>query len=280
MARRLSDRFTFGGRVPGVVGLIMAVTTVTSLVVAFGSRHGASLFELGALVPERVWGGQLWRLVTWGFIEPSPLWLLFTCLMLFWVGRDLVQTWGTGRFTRSFFAVVLAASVGTCLIALVDPPVRTQAFIGAWPVVGALVVAWGLYHPWRVVRIWFVLPLRGYVLAWLTVGLTVAYAIYSGWESHLPSLLAQATMIGWAFKNRIKRRLSRPRPRASTPIARPAPEPRRTTPAGAEDMLRRLEAFDDDPPPLSAEVEGMLEKIVEDVSREERAKRSQSDSDR
>jgi membrane associated rhomboid family serine protease len=286
MARRLSDRLTFGGRMPGVVGLVLVLTVVASLVAAFGSRHGAALMQLGALSPPLVWKGQLWRLVTWSFIEPSPWWLLFSCLALYWVGRDLVTTWGVGRFVRAYAAIVLATSVGTCLIGLADGAVAEQAFLGTTPVVAALVVAWGLYHPWRTRSVWFI-PIRGWVLAWLTVGFTVVLAIfYTGWESLLPLLLAEATMIAWAYKNRLRARLRRA-PRVEEPAwtndpfaAPPRRRPYATPPSSVTEEIRRLEAMDDDPPPLSAEVEELLDKILDDVSREERARRSQSDSDR
>jgi hypothetical protein len=41
----------------------------------------------------------------------------------------------------------------------------------------ALVVGWGLTYPDNIVRIYLVLPIRGFWMAWGTVALTVAYAV-------------------------------------------------------------------------------------------------------
>src|SRR5258706_924834 len=159
MARphRLREDLTFGGRIPWAVGLVLVLTIACSLVGAFGARHGPPLFELGALIPQHVLHGQVWRLATWPFLEPSALGLIFGCLGLYWFGTDLANEWGSPRFLAVFGAVMLAAATATCLVALVDPAVVDQVYLGSWTATSAMVVAWGLWFPDRVVRTYFVL---------------------------------------------------------------------------------------------------------------------------
>jgi membrane associated rhomboid family serine protease len=213
--RQWQRDFSFGGRMPWAVGLLICITLALSLLTAFGDRHVGSLFELLALRPADVFRGQLWRLVTWQFIEPSPLGLIFTCLMLYWFGSPLAQQWGSPRFLTVFAAMILVAAVGTCLIAVVDPLVRAHQYLGGWVMLSAVTVAWGLTFPDQVVRIYLVLPIRGYWLAWLTVAFTVIYAVYTGWTHLLPELIAQGAVLAWIYRRRLRVRwnhIRRPTP--------------------------------------------------------------------
>jgi membrane associated rhomboid family serine protease len=255
---RWVERFTFGGRVPGGVGLVLALTIATSLIVAFGSRHTVSLYELAQLSPARVFRGEVWRLVTWELVELSPFSLLFSCLVLYFFGRDLAGEWGSPRFLRVYGATTLVAAAGTCLVALVDRDAFGRTFIGSWPLAAAMTVAWGLWFPDREIRIWFVLPLKGIVLAWLTVGLTVVSAIYFGWEHVLPWLFAEGSMLAWLFRHSLAARASRMthavRTARSDAAKRAYAEKRRSS----EEVLRSLEEKDDDLAPLPPEIESVL----------------------
>lgn len=267
------DRFTFGGRLPGAVGIILAVTIVTSLVAALGSRSVASFFELGALVPERVLHGEIWRLLTWSVIEPSPLRLLFACLLLYWFGRDLANEWGSRRFFTVYFGIAMIAGIGTCLLSLFDRDILGEHHLGSVPLAAAITVAWGLWFPQRIIRIYFVIPIKGVVVAWGTVALTVACAAYYGWAHYVPSLLAEGSMLAWLYRTPLVTRWSRWKRERET-----ATRQRRTRKKSAQRMatvhvLHALEEKDDDLPPLPPEIEVQLGRIIEDAAREQRKKR-------
>ena len=199
---------SFGGRIPWVVGLLITITVVMSLFTAFGDRHAAPLFQWVALMPAKCWQGQIWRLVTWPFVEPSPWSLVFACLALYWFGVPLAQRWGSRRFLTGFFSAMLVAAIGTCLIALIDPEVMGSMHLGSWAMTTALVVSWGLTYPDSIVRIYFVLPIRGFWFAWGTVALTVIYCVYSGWAQLLPELIGEGTVLAWFYRGRLSRRWS------------------------------------------------------------------------
>jgi len=283
-AARFIDRFTFGGRVAGAIGLLLLATVMISLIGAFGTRHGLMLFERASLSPESVWQGEVWRLLTWVFVEDDPLGLLFACLLLYWFGSDLVELWGSARFVRVYLGIALCAAAGTCALGLLDADVRRATYLGSWPLAAALTVAWGLYHPDRHVRIFFLLPIRGLVLAWLTVALIVACAIYFGWERYLPGLLALGLMLGWLFRSWLAARWAKARrarqARREQELRRRAAEARSAAGQATTAALQDLEAIDDEEaPPVPPEVQGVLDRILDEVSREQRAKRARSRSD-
>ncbi len=276
--RRIPAHLSFGGRIPWGVGLVLAVTVAMSLLVAFGDRHVGSLFQATALVPEAVWRGQVWRLVTWAFIEPGALALVFGCLFLYWFGGELAREWGSRRFLRVYAGIVLVPAIVTCLVARIDSAVLASTYLGGWASSVALMVAWGLWFPDRVMRIWFVIPIRGYVLAWLTVAITVVLAIYSGWERYLPELAAEGAMLGWLFRRSIFSRFAKVRrtmeasqeARRREAVQRDRAKKRASSVA----YLRLVESHDDAPPELPPEVDAKLDELLRG-----RAKRDRNEDD-
>ena len=87
----LDRRFhLLGGSLPASIALLIGATLVASILGA----QVPGVAAMGALVPAQVFGGQLWRLMTWAFFEPDALGLIFAALALYWFGGDLVRIWG------------------------------------------------------------------------------------------------------------------------------------------------------------------------------------------
>jgi len=193
-ARRLGHGLTFGGRVPAVVGFLIAATVVASLAGAVGERNGLPLFRLCVLQPRAVFRGELWRLVTWVFFERDPLGLLFGGLLLYWTGRDLCEAWGERRFLLVYAGTAAVAGlVASAVAALFWPSLLDMAWFGIWPAVDALLVAWALLFPYRQVLLFFALPVSGRALLLVTVGGTLLYAVFTGLPQFLPHLLAEGS---------------------------------------------------------------------------------------
>jgi len=186
---------SFGGRVPTAVGGIIVATVVVSLVAAVGGRSGLGIQKLLLLDTGAVWQGEVWRLVTWVLVEESPLNLLFGGLVLYWFGRDLVEAWGERRFLLTYFAIPAVAGILASLVALAWPGLGAYRFAGFWVALNALVVAWGLNHPFRQILLFFAVPVSGKALVWITVGGTVLFALFTGVGAFVPHLLAEG--IAW-----------------------------------------------------------------------------------
>lgn len=270
-APRLPEPLSFGGRVPRVIGLLIVVTVTLSILIAFGDRHAGPIFQATALIPRAVWSGQIWRLATWAFVEPSPIGLIFGCLFLYWFGGDLVRAWDSPRFLRLYTWIIFASSIATCLIALVDPGVMNAPYLGGWSTAAGLTVAWGLWFPDRVVRIYFVLPLRGVVFAWLTVAITVLFAIYQGWERYVPELCAEAATFAWLYQGVFMERWRKARADRGKRRREAAQRDRVKKRAKSAAHLRLIEANDDAPPDLPPEVDQKLDDILRGRSKRDRS---------
>ncbi|MBK9033193.1 MAG: rhomboid family intramembrane serine protease [Myxococcales bacterium] len=180
---------------PAVWALI-GVTLTVSLVAALGDGDGAWFGHL-ALVPSRVWQGEVWRLVTWPFAAPGPYGLVFACVTLYWFGGALAGAWGDARFVRFVGAILGLAGVGTTILALVVPGAGDVAHLGGWALADALVVAWALQFPERPLRFYGVLSVGGALLAYGTVALTVLAAAYFGLRWVLPELIAGGATLAY-----------------------------------------------------------------------------------
>ena len=193
--RRAGNPLAFGGRVPASVGGIVVATVLVSLAAAVGGRNGVPLSALLLLEPQAVWSGEVWRLVTWVLVETEPVNLLFGGLVLWWFGRDLAVAWGERRFLVTYLAVPAVAGFVTTLLALLFPGLAGARWSGFWVALNALIVAWGLAHPFRQILLFFALPVSGQALVWITVGGTVLFALFTGVAAFVPHLLAEG--IAW-----------------------------------------------------------------------------------
>jgi membrane associated rhomboid family serine protease len=183
-------------RIPVVVALLMAVTTALSIAGAICERNGIPLVQWGAFLPELVWRGQVWRLVTWVFYEMSPLNLVFYLVVLYWLGRDLVQQWGAARFLGLYLGLAAVSAGLTCLIGrFVWEPAFASAQLGSWAVTDGLIIAWALYNPTRQINLYMVIPVTGRSLVWITLGGTVLYALFSGLPPFIPHFLCEGIML-------------------------------------------------------------------------------------
>jgi hypothetical protein len=194
---------TLGGQAPLSVGaLLLAMVLATVGGTAWPPLAGG----LVLLVPgadAASWPVllQAWRLFTWPLVqEPLPrslFTLLFAGLMLVWLGRQLSYAWSEKRFLVRFLILSGGAGFGTLLLLA---PLGVQAVhFGAWAVVNALLVTWGLIFPNQRLSWFGAVEMTGATVAKaFTLG-TPAWALIVGWSSlgplgaladYLPHLLA------------------------------------------------------------------------------------------
>jgi len=195
MGRTLPRSFTvLGRRMPVVVGAITAATLVLTIL----AHNSRLVFETLVLSPDRVWAGELWRLVTWVFVVPDPIGLLFGCLaMVLWFGPDLVGAWGPRRFLSVYLGLAAASGAVTSLLArLLAPRLLGNVYAGWWPMIDALIIAWALIFPFRDLYLFFVLPLRGLNLVYGTIGITLLFAMLPfNLFGFLPHFVAEGLML-------------------------------------------------------------------------------------
>jgi membrane associated rhomboid family serine protease len=162
-------------------------TLVVSLIAAI---DGGWLAGWLALVPGRVWRGEVWRLVTWIVVEPSAWQLVFTLLALYALGGELAVRWGDRRLRRYAIELLLAAAAITTLVALVVSSSAGYWHFGGWAVADVLVIGWARQFPDRSLNLYGLVSLNGRQLVMVTIGITIVYALISGPLHMAPEVLA------------------------------------------------------------------------------------------
>src|SRR5262245_10931542 len=194
--RGLNGSFhVLGARIPAVTAGLIALTLGVTIAGALGDQLGPSFRGHLLLLPERVWDGELWRLLSWVFVELHPLSLIFGCLALWLFGSDLNYSWGPRRFLAVYAGFAVASGALTCVIArLLWPTLMGIPYFRMWPVVEALIIAWATLNPNRQILLYFVLPIGGRAIIYATVGGTLLYAILLRFEIFIPDFIAQGLM--------------------------------------------------------------------------------------
>jgi membrane associated rhomboid family serine protease len=187
--RFLDRRYqVLGGTLSAPVALLIGATLAGSILAAQLQGFGLAV----ALVPGYVLVGEVWRLVSWVFVQPDPLGLIFAALALYWFGRDLVRVWGPARFLGAYVGLAAVAAAITCAAAFTSSTLMGTRFVGAWPVVSALIVAWACLFPTRSILLYFVIPLHGRNLIYATLAGTLLFALLGGsMSAYIPHFAAQ-----------------------------------------------------------------------------------------
>jgi hypothetical protein len=151
---------------------------------------GGWLARWTALAPGRIWHGEVWRLVTWGLVEPGPYSLFLTCIAIYKFGGELAPRWGDRRLRRFMLELVVGVAAVTTLLALVFPSLSRVAHTAGWAIDDILCIAWARQYPHAVLNISGLLPVSGKQLIAITIGLTVLFALAYGPLVMAPELLA------------------------------------------------------------------------------------------
>jgi membrane associated rhomboid family serine protease len=143
-----------------------------------------------ALAPARVWHGEVWRLITWPFVLPGPMALVFTCIAIYKFGSDLAVRWGDRRLRRFMIEILAAAGIGTCILASFAG--RGYVRLGGSALIDVLVIAWARQFPRDPLVLYGLLVVRGRELVLITLGVAILFGLYFGPIAMAPELLACA----------------------------------------------------------------------------------------
>jgi membrane associated rhomboid family serine protease len=128
---------------------------------------------------------QVWRLFTSGLLtNPQSLFhLVFTLVGLYFLAPDIERRWGARKFLAFFFACILSGNLLVWLGNFAFSGVFAGRFqhpasIGAAAAITGIVTAWAIENAHLRVNLFFVLPVSGRVLLWVTVGFCVLDLVY------------------------------------------------------------------------------------------------------
>jgi len=104
------DPITWVGRVPVYATTIIVTVYVVSMVgvaVALASGAEGILGKLTFDTESVLRGGELWRCLTYAFVNPPDPWFLISLVMLYIFGRDVEQYLGRKAFVRLYLGFLL-----------------------------------------------------------------------------------------------------------------------------------------------------------------------------
>ncbi len=124
---------TFAGAEPratyAIVAINVAVFLVQVLTAGGGVRaRGGEVYERGTLFGPFVDDGELWRLLTSGFLHADPIHLLLNMVGVYFLGSLLEPSLGTVRFVCLYLASLFAGAFGALLL---SPEAATVGASGA-----------------------------------------------------------------------------------------------------------------------------------------------------
>lgn len=165
---------------PATRGLLVAVGVV-GILGALSAQGSGAAFGLLACVHERVLHGELWRLVTASLLTaPQLTHLLFTLLGFYIFAPNMEYRWGTRRFVAFLVQVSVLAFGFETLVSALAPRFGSGVNYGPGLLLSALTVAWGRENPRAEIRLFFVLPVKGSAMVWVTVGFALLGLVYPG----------------------------------------------------------------------------------------------------
>jgi len=114
-------------------------TLIALCVIAYVGQQSSDLTSRGQIVASEVAQGEVWRVVTSGFLHAGVIHLLFNMLILFQLGSALEARLGKARFLGLYASPLIGGSIGVMLL---QPP--TTPAVGAsgavFGLMGAVVV--------------------------------------------------------------------------------------------------------------------------------------------
>jgi membrane associated rhomboid family serine protease len=160
-----------------------ALGIVTALLATWGS--GASgIFGLLVYEPGHAFA-QPWRLLTSGLLTSPASWshLLFALVGLYFLGAPLEKRWGAWRFVRFLALAVVLGNLTTLLVERLIGDAAPERFhpafvFGPAAAITAVAIAWAREYSDSTVQLFMVLPIRGRVLFWITIGFCVLDLVY------------------------------------------------------------------------------------------------------
>jgi membrane associated rhomboid family serine protease len=179
----------------GMVCKWLIVANAAAFIVQLATRDttGAQVdgwfTNLFILDPDKVIHGEVWRLITGGFLH-SFGWqhIVFNMLFLWWMGSEVEDIYGPKEFTGFYFAALLVSSIAYVAFAFTSP-VHDRA-LGASGAVTAVMVLFAMHYPTRTVQLFFFIPVPVILLVVLnvlqdTIGLFGGSAAPVAFAAHL-----------------------------------------------------------------------------------------------
>jgi len=172
--------------------IVLAVAGLVNALLWNWIPGGDVVFKNLALQVDAIRDGAWWRLYalfTSGLLtlptsSAGISHLFFTIIGLYFLSTDLEARWGTWRFVRFLVSSVVIGSLLVMFFDAVTPrsvPIfhPGDAVFGASAALSGTAVAWSREQPNAQIRLFFLLPVTGRWLLWITIGFCFLELLYT-----------------------------------------------------------------------------------------------------
>jgi rhomboid family protein len=193
---------SFGGPLtPIVKRIILACVSVYVVQLIAGSP----ILYYFALTPLRVLRDfYFWQLFSYMFLHGGLFHLLFNMLALFMFGCEMERYWGSQRFLRYY----LITGVGAGLCVFLTPSAYGVATLGASGAIYAVLLAYGLTFPDRIIYMYMIFPLPAKYFVMIIGGIAFLSSLSAG-NSGISNIAHLGGMVfGYFYMRGLRRRKS------------------------------------------------------------------------
>jgi membrane associated rhomboid family serine protease len=162
----------FGGTFTATIGALIGLNVALFLAQLFFPQTTVAL----GLIPGHVFPYRLYTLITYSFLHGGFGHLFFNMLTLYFFGGDLDLFLGRTRFLILYFGSALAGGLASELFVR-GPAGAPVLVVGASGAVYGLLAAYALYFPHTEVLLWFILPIKIWILVLIWVGISLVFSI-------------------------------------------------------------------------------------------------------
>ncbi len=155
---------------------------------AWMDLDGRTLLQFGAKLREAIAVGQWWRLITAGFLHVNLLHILMNSWVLFDLGAQVEELYGTSRFIVIYFVTTIA---GFYASALFLPGLSAGASAGLFGLIGAM-IALGVRDRYGAGGM-----LRGLYIRWAIYAMIIGFLLGADNAAHIGGGIA-GFVLGYA----------------------------------------------------------------------------------
>jgi membrane associated rhomboid family serine protease len=245
----------------------LIITNVFVFVLQMTTKNGFSspLFDLFALVPERVVRGEIWRLLTCAFLhsETQVFHVVMNMLVLWWFGSEVEEIYGPKEFLATYLVAAVFSSLAFVGFEYAAHPDTLHIAVGASGAITTMMVLFALHFPTRKILIMMIIPMPALLAVALYVMLDIFGIMGAGvgdknvaFAAHLGGALFGFLYyrFHWRVLNWWPSRMSMKPQRTARPRLRVYREPEPDAPLS--------EAPFDDAEQLEAQLDTVLEKVA------------------
>lgn len=164
--------------------IIIISAVIFILDFALSRFQGFSLAGIIGLSAANVMNGHVYTLLTYPFLSHGIFEVILNCLMLWMMGSEFEENWGTKRYVSFMLVTILGGALLYLAINFFffqGHPVFTFPLTGLGGVVGALCMAYAIIYPDRLFSFLMIIPVKAKYFCLILV----IIALYQGIASPL-----------------------------------------------------------------------------------------------